>query len=1401
MPARDLAGDLAKEIFKLVPGKLAKSQNVEFLAEEYLSKEPSPGLDPEIPRDVRLERIFERYLKDLELYLPRYLDEILDEEVQNIATTPQEQKEEEKGDVDVDSEPGPQIIHHAVNDPEDFSSPDNSSSDPSDSTSVPTTPKNLALSGTVTSPADIYNGGYSLQPSNESQSQNDQTTLGLTGKAPEGTFIPTSPDTISKSSSSGFNGSDSVLSSQPSSELTPTTSSSDSLDSSSNALPRAVEESPNQSVESGSIDQSLQAQTARPIEPPQTNISPLKAGSGSQSPNGFTQPVSNTSSTHSAPSPSNTESYSEGTKSDNKGHLVQNDLNQHKSENNHIKQDTTLPAPLQEIESPISQSENRTTNTPSTPPYPQDINASESISENDGRSQSKISNSESAPIQGASAQVARGIKTDTPAKVEATPQVHDIFNPMEHPHIPASSEGQPFRSTELPTDREAKYTPPTPEEDPFRPSTTESSSTLDPSVLTIPLGDVAHQIPDHIENSETPNKETSVGSEIKENQQEVVQDASRPAKERSARNSPSVGLRTGGNAQLLGDTTPSAHKYSDNPAGLCGNSISSTRDLEAKGDSVIDVPRIETNMSNSATDPDPIQQTQIPISQIPAQLLPAPNNAESKAISPIQAPVSSIEIEGDPSAGSLLDGGHPDILDPEHKESTETAVETLKDAPSIDKPTTSQPSTTEPHFSEASSSDDISMTGDSEVALVNENNHQRELASVDEEAPLFGESKSDAVVDKISGPKNNPPINPKSPALENDEFPITSGNTDQLSQKEPPEAIFATELPTPEMVFDKRGSGSPLSESSAEPEDDDDINFSPGPKTHFSGTQTPIPVGKATAGLGLLTQVPTEFEAQQVLSPPVYIVEPDQDRTIEFPDPMQLLTSPYYKNAQLSLPQFQDNAPIKMYSTKLLGNPQLPSTRDIIAKGTVQQNQDDKTPVTTTYEPLDTEEQDNVGSQMQAEILANSENSTRENKRSRPKINEHDPVSEPEVEEQKTNLPAVVPQTAASTLASLDLQPSHTETPSSGQTKAPPTEAVHGIRRIPIFTQTRIEGSSPGLLNKISPSNILPEWSLKTPLLPNILPQIPSVSLSWIVPVSLTSILDLTPRNFLGMDKHTTTLGSSAQNRDDLGVPGKGVSNNEDVTVESYNDGPFLPPQIPGGFPSTEDFSEEPGTRLCEGILSESNTPLDPSSTENPSSDIWDQIILLLNTVLLEAWIPCFELVSYLLFLSKAPNGSNTEIPLLNTLILDSWTPGLELLHFIISLPHILPEHIVPDSTHFTQPSIELWVPVLEAVEHLLSVLTRVPYHLLLSLSTYKSLASFVLELSSTIGNLRSSSLSPEFVAQLTEILPSFPIASWLKLYDEAFLTLFQNKATKDYPKEEANSSTPPSSPHSCSQF
>ncbi|KAF3318650.1 hypothetical protein TWF173_006667 [Orbilia oligospora] len=1113
MPARDLAEDLAKAIFKRLPGKIAKSQNVEFLAENYLSKEPSPGLDPEISREVRLETIFDRYIRDLDIYLPKYLDELLDEEVKRIPVLPEgveveedeeDEKQERSENADLELAPGlhetdsefdSQPILHTTNNPGSFSSPSTPSTSP-------------ALPGTLDSLTNPTLTGDFITFSNTSRPQNDQTTPGLTKETPEENSTPGSSGNFNQASDTGFSDSDSAFSSRPSSAGTSATSLFDPFDSIPDALPKTVEESPNQNVQSGSTDQPLLVQTTSPIELPST-----KSGADSQSVEQAPQLTSNTvpidpvniinqnevhAPVNSMAGPSEAKSFPGSSNQGQENEVAKNDLNQHRPEDNPINEESSSPVPLPGIGSPFDQLSRSTTNTTSTLSRPGNTQFPESTPEAyEPRSQSDIMNSETTPIGGASA------------------------------------------STSLA---------------PERPS-------LQPQ----------------ISGSDSPN---------------------------------------------------------------------------------------DSSDNNSQRDP------------------------------------------------------------------TSTEVKSTQ--------------------------------------------------------------------------------------------PKVLGSPNQSLPKEQPETIFSPALPTPEMVFDKPGLYSPLSESSAEPDDDDDDRtLSPSSKTQISRAQTPIPIGKAT-GLGLLTQDSTELQTQQ---DPVYIVGSDQE---------PLFTPPYYQDAQVSSPQFLDNPPLvvplgeervlpaavqtseeagstlnsecskptgglgvkdllNISPTKPLKTPQLPSIHNVTAGGTNQESLDREGEGSLSSKELRT-----AASPLNPSNLEPSQPKTPSQKQ----VKELSALAETMLG--KTLVPAKVqveglesalPTAPVPELQNFPTSDPEAETPSV--TTVSPSPGVSADFDTNDETPNNKDLSS-GLLGKFSLSNILPDWRLKTPILPNILPQMPTVSLSWIAPVSLTSRSDPTVKKSLVTDEHTAILDGLKGNQVGLGVLQGENSDSENSTDELYEDTIFILPPTPGGFPPMEELSEEPVTEILEMTTSEPDNHPDASSTEPPPSDLWDQVISLLNTIILQAWIPYFEFVSYLAFSIKALNDSHTEFPIFNSLILDSWTPGLELLHCIISLPHLLPEHIVPESDRFTQPSIEFWIPVLEAVDHILAALTRVPYHLLFSLSTYKSLASLILELSSTIGNLRYSSLPPEFVAQLTEILPSFPITSWLKLYEEAFSSLFQKTATKDSPEENSLDPLPSSSSPSC---
>ncbi|KAK6333310.1 hypothetical protein TWF718_011127 [Orbilia javanica] len=1357
MPARDLAGDLADEILKQIPRRLANSKDAESSVEEYFSKELSPDLDPEVTREKRLEKIFDRYIENLQHYLPKYLDELLNEEIQNIyVVSPPKQEEENENDFNNESsETTFQSILENQNDPEDLRNPGTSFGDSSGAEPVITTPISpVPAPGKSVTPTDIHNGGNPLEPSSKPESQDNIVAPGLgttpatpdfTEETSEETSIRGGSETNSKSSDSEHKDySENVPSLSSDSEQIPTAIPPKSLDPSTSALPKAAEGPSNPSIDPGSQDQPPQTQGSSLTGNPHGDTSSLKPSPEPQSPNKSTEPISNIASALPVPSSPNTEDYSKDIKPASDGENPPLDSSQ---------------------ETPTSRSENNTV-TPSNSLRSDDASAPQSISGNDGpRVQSNVAKPSTTSAEGVPAQTGLAAKPSGPADTS--------------------------KSTPSGGDYEKESTSPGPNGDPSGKNTNGNSSNTnrEASTPTSPFEEVTHLSQGRTENPETSNEEAPVSSEVKENPAAVVQNEPSPTRKNPTKAS----------APSLGYVAPNTYSPLDDPAVQNGSTVPSTSDPEAGEDNEVQdsddiTPSFHTELQQ-------VQSTQEPINQTEGQPQSVPNNKEPpKTTSP---PLIPARTEGGLPADSPVES----LLEAENDESTSTgpAAEDLKDGSPIENSTTPHAQTPKPEtvpqqpYSQGSGGlEDTSNTKDSEVTSTDKEPHYGDSDSAYGDTPLVEESKSDIVADESPGSKGSPRTHAKSPVLENSESSIKSENTDQLFQEDQIEAIPSPPLLTPEMEFDK-GPGSPLSESSTDPEDDDGPNFGPVPKTQFSRTHTPIPSappGKTANALGLFDQDNTAYQTQQIPSPPVFIVESDQDQSIGFPESIALLGPPYDGNDQPILSQLQNNLPVtvpvdepsmvqipkgsntgrdkqagnveseesKDDSIKPSSKPETTLTHDLIARDPIQQERDEQPSETLIYEGPTPEEQENLNDQAQADILGNPGNSVPQSKRSVPETNNRSTTSELG-EDQKTSLPSTKSQMVAPTVDSLDAQSSHSEKSNPEQTK----------------------GSVLGSPNRTSLGNILPEWCLKTPLLPNILPQALSVSLSWMVPASLNPTFDLNVKATPGTKKSTTPFGSSVENGDSLDSREKGLSNSEDPAVEFGDDTPFLPPPVPGSFPSSEEPLTESGSPFYEGVSTESNTPLDEPSIENTPSDVhrWEKIILLIVTALLEAWKPCFELVGFLTFSSKAFKDGHTEFPFLNTFILDSWTPGLELLHLITSLPHLLPEHIIPESTHVIQPSIELWVPFLEVIGHPLAELSQICYHL------YKSLASSFLKLPSAIINLPSSFRLPKLASQSKEASSPSPIASRYESYDDASLSSPEGKATEVDPKRETNSPVP----------
>ncbi|KAF3146632.1 hypothetical protein TWF703_003902 [Orbilia oligospora] len=1205
MPARDLAEDLAKAIFKRLPGKIAKSQNVELLAENYLSKEPSPGLDPEISREVRLEKVFDRYIRDLDLYLPKYLDELLDEEVKGIPVLPkgveveedeEDEKQEKSENADLELAPAlhetggefdSQAILHTTNNPGSFSSPSTPSTSP-------------APPGTLDSLTNPTSTGDFITSLNTTRPHNDQTTPGLTKETSEENSTPGSSGNFNQASDTGFSDSDSAFSSRPSSAGTSATSLFDPFDSIPDALPKTVEGSPNQNVQSSSTDLPLLPQTTSPVELPST-----KSGADSQSVGQAPQLTSNTvpidpiniinqnevhTPVNSMAGPSEAKSFPGSSNPGQENEIAKNDLNQHRPEDNSINEESSSPVPLPEIGSPFDQLSRSTTNTTSTLSRPGNTQVPESTPEDyKPRGQSEILNSETTPIGGAS------------ASTSLAPEL-----PSLQPHISGSdsaNDSSDNNSQQDPTSVEAEST---------QPGGPRSNVVFDKKPSTDDI---------HPFNAKSP-----------------------------------VLTKNGFNPPTLGSPNQSLPK--EQPETILSPALPTP-------EMVFDKPGLCSPLSESSVEPDDDDRT----------LSPSSKTQISRAQTPI--PVGKATGLG--------------LLTQDSME-----LQTQQD-PVYIVGSDQEPLFTPPYYQDAQVSSPQFLDNPPLVVPLGEERALPAAIQTSEEAGSTLNSECNkptgglGVKDLLNISPAKPLETPQLPSIHN----ITAGGTNQESLDDRPIVASVSEQAA-RREGEQAGVKNPIHT--------DALTIIPekfNPENKYSGS--------GTSERNLVSELDREGEGS---------LSSKELRTAASP-----LNPSNLEPSQPKTPCQKQVKGLSALAETVLGKTLVPAKAQVEGL---------KSALPTA--PV-------------------------------PKLQKF-PTSDPEAE--TSSVTTVSPSPGVS--ADFD-----------ADDEIPNTKDM-----------------SPGLLGKISLSNILPDWRLKTPILPNILPQMPTVSLSWIAPVLLTLRSEPTVKKNLVTDEHTAILDGLKGNQVGLGVLQGENSDSENGTDERYKDTIFILPPTPGGFPPMEEISEEPVTELLEMITSEPDTHPDASSIETPSSNIWDQVISLLNTIILQAWIPYFEFVSYLTFSFKALNDSHTEFPIFNSLILDSWTPGLELLHYIISLPHLLPEHIVPESDHFTKPSIEFWIPVLEAVDHLLAALTRVPYHLLLSLSTYKSLASLILELSSTIGNLRYSSLPPEFVAQLTEILPSFPITSWLKLYEEAFSSLFQKTATKDSPKENSLDPLPSSSSPSC---
>ncbi|KAF3909646.1 hypothetical protein AA313_de0207402 [Arthrobotrys entomopaga] len=99
MASRDLAGDLADAIPRLLPQKIAEQQEIQNLGEEYFAENSSSAddLDPTVTAADRLNNVFIQYLKTLETEIPLHIDEYLQEEIENLTESKLDSKDRPAG--------------------------------------------------------------------------------------------------------------------------------------------------------------------------------------------------------------------------------------------------------------------------------------------------------------------------------------------------------------------------------------------------------------------------------------------------------------------------------------------------------------------------------------------------------------------------------------------------------------------------------------------------------------------------------------------------------------------------------------------------------------------------------------------------------------------------------------------------------------------------------------------------------------------------------------------------------------------------------------------------------------------------------------------------------------------------------------------------------------------------------------------------------------------------------------------------------------------------------------------------------------------------------------------------------------------------------------------------------
>ncbi|KAK6512252.1 hypothetical protein TWF481_001142 [Arthrobotrys musiformis] len=482
MPARDLVADLAKAICERIPDQLSTSA-IPF-AEEYISKDLSPGLDPEVHTDDRLERILKLYIENLKIRIPQLLEVVIDKEVQVRCEPPQEivkggekeddqipqekeegdRQEEEKEDDKTESISDPDVteenIHSSVSEKGGTPGPQTIQNNGGTRKNIPKL--GIPLGSLVPLPplgrfghpspelrpvassllTGVRRGGNLEEPSDVTQPRNNRPTPKSKKRKPKGDSTPGDPETINEPSGPGVSRSNDLLNLRPRSKPASDPIPSISLDSGSDPSTKVSGKLPKNAVESSPEDQSSQlpAQRTEPTEPPKREPSLSRPNSereeSVESLNGSTKP--NNIQADDVPSLPNTGSAVEAKASGNKDGLAQNIVTQDTPKRNNIKDKATLPTPLPKAESP-SQFKNTVTNNSNG----EDVDTPEPTFENDEpKDQSELVDSEGTPIEGTSTKVDNTGGSGPLENLEAIPQIHGIADLGEHPPMGASPRGE-----------------------------------------------------------------------------------------------------------------------------------------------------------------------------------------------------------------------------------------------------------------------------------------------------------------------------------------------------------------------------------------------------------------------------------------------------------------------------------------------------------------------------------------------------------------------------------------------------------------------------------------------------------------------------------------------------------------------------------------------------------------------------------------------------------------------------------------------------------------------------------------------------------------------------------------------------------------------------------------------